>query len=642
VTPDKIQSYIELLAFALLSALVISYLLTPAVMKLGFLLGMVDEPGGRRIHENPTPRCGGLAVYLAFAATLALMCCAVRFPQIKEPAWIWAQTVLFAGTPLIVLGLIDDRWEVRPHVKLLGQIAIAAFAWNQGFRLEKLLGVEIIQALDLGATIFLYVAGMNAYNLIDGMDGVAAGLGAITGLGLAGLNLMIGNESMAAFCLALTGGCLGFLRFNFHPARVFLGDTGSMFIGYVLISLTLGSQARSTAVIMLIIPLLTMGVPMIDTGLAIWRRSVRRAMYPEKGGKVSVGDKDHLHHRLARRGLTQRRVAGLLYGLQAVVFLVGLLWVFLQSYRLAIFTVGFFAGSYVLFRYLASLEMTDSGRWIVDGIRRPGRMQLYSSLMPFMDVTILGVAFLFFSWLFSPDYPGLALNILVREAAAPVVGGPLIFIWAARYYRPQWTRARALDFFYLGLIATAGILVGFVVSPLPLQHSLRETLIFCLVFLTLTIPPMVTLRAFPRLVQDMLHYHERQKREQDSQNLNRVLVYGAGYGYTLITRAESFADTARREQYHLVGLIDDDPFLKNRMVHGHQVLGGLKDLRRLVEEQDIDEILVSTILDPENEDRLMGIAEEMNLRVKQSLFNSQVLRDFAVKKPGDSALPITI
>ena len=304
--------------------------------------------------------------------------------------------------------------------------------------------------------------------------------------------------------------------------------------------------------------------------------------------------------------------------------------------------MGFFAGSYVLFRYLASLEMTDSGRWIVDGIRRPGRMQLYSSLMPFMDVTILGVAFLFFSWLFSPDYPGLALNILVREAAAPVVGGPLIFIWAARYYRPQWTRARALDFFYLGLIATAGILVGFVVSPLPLQHSLRETLIFCLVFLTLTIPPMVTLRAFPRLVQDMLHYHERQKREQDSQNLNRVLVYGAGYGYTLITRAESFADTARREQYHLVGLIDDDPFLKNRMVHGHQVLGGLKDLRRLVEEQDIDEILVSTILDPENEDRLMGIAEEMNLRVKQSLFNSQVLRDFAVKKPGDSALPITI
>ena len=273
MTPDKIQSYIELLAFALLSALVISYLLTPAVMKLGFLLGMVDEPGGRRIHENPTPRCGGLAVYLAFAATLALMCCAVRFPQIKEPAWIWAQTVLFAGTPLIVLGLIDDRWEVRPHVKLLGQIAIAAFAWNQGFRLEKLLGVEIIQALDLGATIFLYVAGMNAYNLIDGMDGVAAGLGAITGLGLAGLNLMIGNESMAAFCLALTGGCLGFLRFNFHPARVFLGDTGSMFIGYVLISLTLGSQARSTAVIMLIIPLLTMGVPMIDTGLAIWRRS---------------------------------------------------------------------------------------------------------------------------------------------------------------------------------------------------------------------------------------------------------------------------------------------------------------------------------------------------------------------------------
>src|SRR5690606_24322518 len=129
-----------------------------------------------------------------------------------------------------------------------------------------------------------------------------------------------GNTGMAVLCFALTGACLGFLRYNFHPARVFLGDTGSMYVGFLLMSLTLVAHNRTTAAIMMIIPLLTMGVPLIDTGLAIWRRSVRRAMDPEKKGRVSNADKDHLHHRLARKGFTQRRVAVTLYSIQAVLF----------------------------------------------------------------------------------------------------------------------------------------------------------------------------------------------------------------------------------------------------------------------------------------------------------------------------------
>src|SRR5690606_14441125 len=150
--------------------------------------------------------------------------------------------------------------------------------------------------LDALPTVFLYVAGMYAYNLIDGVDGVAAGLAAITSLGLGILNLLLGNTGTAVMGFALTGACLGCLRYNFRPSRVFLVDIGSMYVGFLLMSLTLVAHSRTTAAIMIIIPLLTMGVPRIDTGLAIWRRSVRRAMDPEKKGRVSNADKDHLHH----------------------------------------------------------------------------------------------------------------------------------------------------------------------------------------------------------------------------------------------------------------------------------------------------------------------------------------------------------
>lgn len=632
---SALLNYLELISFGFFSALLLSFLLTPGVMKLGFALGMVDQPDERRIHLKPTPRCGGLGVFIAYSATLLMLNYWLDFPQMTAQSQSWVQAVIPVSVPLIVIGLLDDRWEIRPLFKLLGQIGVGLLAWDQGLNLGSLLGMTIPPLVDAGATVFLYIAAMNAYNLIDGMDGVAGGLGAITSLGLGALNLIIGNEAMAVMCFALTGACLGFLRYNFHPARIFLGDTGSMYIGFVLMSLTLVAHSRTTAAVMFIIPLLTMGVPLIDTGLAIWRRSVRRAMDPDKKSRVSSADKDHLHHRLARKGFTQRRVAVTLYVIQAVLFAVGLLWVFMQNYRIAIFTVAFFAGSYVVLRYLASLEMNDSGRWIVDGIRRPGRMQLYSSFMPLADILILFGALLFLSWLLAPTHSNLKVGKLIRETAGPLVGSPMILIWATRHYRMQWTRARALDFFSLGLVITTGILIGIAISPLAYHNSLRDILLIAMVILTPAVPLMVLFRAFPRLVQDMMQYHDRKNSLVDDCPQHRVLIYGAGYGYTLITRAESFDDSARKNSYCLVGLIDDNPYLRKRMVHGHHVLGALSDLPRLVRELDINEILVSTVLSPENETQLMKLATDLNLRVSQRIFTQRILRELPLQ-PDDT------
>lgn len=629
---ELLQTYGKILLFAFFSSVVISYLVTPAIMHLGRVFGIMDEPNERRIHTHPVPRCGGLAVFAAFSLSVYFLLQIIDLKEPLEHTRSWFLQVFPVTIPLILLGLADDKWEVSPIVKLLGQLAIAVLAWISGMRIGKFMGFEMLLIFDLGLTVLLYVIAMNAYNLIDGMDGVAGGLAAITGLGLCGLNITLGNEGQAAICLALTGACLGFLRYNFHPAKVFLGDTGSLYIGFVLMSLTLGSESRSAATILFIIPLLTMGVPLIDTGLAVWRRSVRKAIHPDQESKVSQADKDHLHHRLARQGLTQRRVALILYGIQTCVFILGLSWIFLQNYRMAIFTVAFFVGSFVLLRYLASLEMTDSGRWIVDGIRRPGRMQLYNSVLPWMDVLILSGALAILSWFLSHEFTNLQLNRVIKEAAGPAIGCPMILIWATRYYRLQWNRARAVDYFYFSLIAIAGVVIGVAISPLPLQHTLRDTLLFTLVILTLSIPTQLFLRIFPRLVQDMLHYHERQI-STGGQGGDRALIYGAGYGLTLVTRAESVEETRRRRTYEVVGLVDDNPNLRGQIIEGHTVLGSGQDLMSLCIDHHIREILISTKLPPHEEAHFLQVADELNLRVTQSTFTHSTLKEPSSSRP---------
>jgi UDP-GlcNAc:undecaprenyl-phosphate GlcNAc-1-phosphate transferase len=392
-------------------------------------------------------------------------------------------------------------------------------------------------------------------------------------------------------------------------------------------SLTLGSQSRSAAAVLFLIPLLTMGVPLIDTGLAIWRRSVRKAMSPGSAYRVSGADKDHLHHRLARRGLNQRKVAITLYALQAAIFGIGLLWLFLQNYRMAIFTVTFFAGSYVILRYLASLEMNDSGKWVVDGIRRPGRAQLYRSAMPFLDIVVISLSLVFLSWLLGSQFSRLSLNEIIRHAAAPVIGCPVILIWALKYYRVQWTRARPLRYFYLAIIITGGMVTGVALSPIAQLHTFKQSVLFTQVLLSIALPLMMFLRVFPRLVQDFMHYHERHRRHPSEEQLPRVLIYGAGYGFTLIVRSESFTDLAKRRQYQLIGLVDDDPHLRGRVIHGHEVMGTGHDLERLCALHDIEEILLSTTLSEEHLHHLMEVADQLDLKISRSMFANEVLRE---------------
>ncbi len=618
----------QFLFAAILCPFVLAYILTPLAMVLGRRLGMVDLPGGRKQHEGAIPRSGGLALFAAFHLSLALFSFLLSKDEHPLGLGLWTFQVQVSSLLVLATGLIDDRWQIRPIFKLLGQILAAATAWAVGLRLARLGGVDLPDAVDFAATVLLYVAAMNAYNLIDGMDGVAGGLGAVTGFGLAGLFLLMGSLDVAIASLILSGACLGFLRYNFHPARVFLGDTGSMMIGFLLICITLSTNARSAATVMMIVPLLALGVPLLDTGLAIWRRSVRKAMNPNAGNRVSQGDRDHLHHRLARKGLTQRRVALLLYAIQATVFVAGILMVTLQNYRIAIFSVAFFAGSYVLLKYLAGLEMTDSGRWIVDGIRKPEGRKVLRSLMPLFDVAILFLGLLILYGLTRGNLLNLKLGTLLKECVPTLIAFPVILIYATRYYRPMWSRARPMDYLYLTILCVMGILLGMAFTPIPSRHGLREASLLVLAYLALVMPALIALRVFPRLVQDIFHYHERRRIQGgDPSQCPRVLMYGAGYAFTLLARAESFDSSPQRRPYHVVGLIDDNEFLTGKLVHGHRVLGTLAELPDLIGKEKISEIVITTRLREEKANELLRAARVHHLKVSQWLTTNRILYD---------------
>ena len=241
MTAENLLKYliIPVLAFA------VTYSLTPPVMRLAAWLGMIDQPGQRRIHKRPVPLAGGLAVFAGFhsaCAALFLLPWAPFSSLLLQAGWL---KILCLTSIVLLIGLWDDRFGMPAVVKLAGQMAVGSLAYMLDMRLGGFFGIHLPLWIDLPATVFWFVAFINAFNLIDGMDGLATGLAAIAAFGLAGVFLIGNNPGDCLVMLALLGSCLAFLRFNFSPARIFLGDTGSMFLGCTLAALALNTMRQA-------------------------------------------------------------------------------------------------------------------------------------------------------------------------------------------------------------------------------------------------------------------------------------------------------------------------------------------------------------------------------------------------------------
>jgi len=307
--PDM-QLWLKVL-LAVAVAFLVAFGTTPIVKSFAQKVGAMDNPGEeRRIHNHPIPRMGGMAIFLGFLVSVVL------FAEVTRPV----QGILIGTVVIVATGVVDDIISLKYWIKLIAQILAAVIAVAHGVVIEVLMNPNIFSAnesifigiLSIPVTIFWIVGVTNAVNLIDGLDGLACGVSVISSVTMLVVALLVAEPNVAVILACLMGGCVGFIPYNFNPAKIFMGDTGALLLGYVLATVSIMGLFKFYAVITFVVPILALALPLFDTAFAIIRRLL-------KGQNPMTPDRGHLHHRLIDHGLSQKQAVAVLYSLSAML-----------------------------------------------------------------------------------------------------------------------------------------------------------------------------------------------------------------------------------------------------------------------------------------------------------------------------------
>jgi UDP-N-acetylmuramyl pentapeptide phosphotransferase/UDP-N-acetylglucosamine-1-phosphate transferase len=607
---------------------VVTYLLTPVVRSLAVRFGIVDLPDERRPHKLPTARGGGLAVFLGFHAACLV---AVAFPWPKfagELDFAWWQRLVLPSLVLLVVGLIDDIRGLRPLLKLGGQAVAAALIFLGGARFGSLFGHPLPMFLDFVMVEVWLLAVINAFNLIDGLDGLASGLAIISALGLCGIIALEHLPADVLVLLGLIGACLAFLRYNLHPASIFLGDTGSMFIGFTLGAVSLQTFTKSTFILSLTIPMLVLGVPIYDTLLAVWRRSARMYLIGDKAGSglnrigIMHADVEHLHHRLLKAGLSTRRVATLLCLGNALLVAFGLLMTSFQSHASGILLMVLLAGTYILLRHLALIELRDTGAALLAGLRRPTHSTLKALAYPVWDMACFAGAVAVSMWFFE------GTRVMFWRAwflDLPVWVTPTFILLAvSETYVTVWSRVRLRDILkltltlQLGLLASLGI--ALLIDP---YNNVQQCFIRALVIGSLCHPAILCSRMIYRFVEELVNW-SRAKSDMAGEG-KRVVLYGTGGRCWLFLSLRALDQPGRSDSRSIIGMIDDDPSLNSRWIYGYKVLGAGEDLPKLIAPNRISGVIIVEELNAKARKTLEEMAAKHGFQLSEWCFGERVI-----------------
>ncbi len=300
-----------LVGAALLTAMVVSFLMCPMVKSFAYKIGAIDVPkDNRRMHKKPVPRLGGLAIFLGFIVSMLL------FARVDHEM----QGILLGAVIIVVLGVVDDMSPLRASFKFIVQIVAALVAVFHGVVIETLSNPNVFSQspywnlgwIAIPVTVLWIVGITNAVNLIDGLDGLACGVSTISALTMLVIALLVSEADVAIIMAALVGACLGFMPYNRNPAKMFMGDTGSTFLGYILATISIQGLFKYYAIVSFAVPFLILGLPMFDTIFAIVRRLAH-------GQNPMAPDRGHIHHRLIDMGLNQKQAVASLYAVSSIL-----------------------------------------------------------------------------------------------------------------------------------------------------------------------------------------------------------------------------------------------------------------------------------------------------------------------------------
>ncbi|WP_273327198.1 glycosyltransferase family 4 protein [Vallitalea guaymasensis] len=311
------SNFIYIIAFAI--AFVIACFTTPLSKKFAYKVGAIDMPKARGMNTKPMPLAGGISIVLGFLVTIALIA-----PSIKDLELIHLLGLIIGGVVITIVGLLDDIYDLPAKLKLFFQILAALIVIITGTTIHAISwpwapgGVLLLGSFSNVITIIWIIGVTNAVNLIDGLDGLATGVSSIAALCLMFISILNGEPTAVLLTAALAGSCLGFLPHNFNPATIYMGDTGSTFLGFTLSVISIQGFIKSYTAITIIVAVLILGLPIFDTFFAILRRIAN-------GKPVMQADRGHLHHRLVDRGYSHKRAVLTLYGISGGFGIAGIL-----------------------------------------------------------------------------------------------------------------------------------------------------------------------------------------------------------------------------------------------------------------------------------------------------------------------------
>lgn len=555
---------------------VFSLLFIPLIRRLSSRFGKVVQPREDRWHREPTPTLGGVGIFLAFFAGLLVI-------SVVTQGWGEIHWGLLAGSVIVfLLGLLDDLKQITPPAKLLGQIIAATLVvflgYQTNFFTPKIPNSIVAQLPNIVLTFFWLVGISNAINLLDNMDGLAGGIALITAGFLSFFFGSANDMGMFFTAMSLTGALLGFLIFNFPPASIFMGDSGSLFLGFTLAALAIARQPQASNVFAVMgVPTLLFLLPILDTTLVTITRLLR-------GQSPAQGGRDHTSHRLIAFGLTERQTLFVLY---AVAILSGVAGIALETldYWLSLVFIPILVLSLALLAaYLGRLKVVTTSPPHSGAISRLMVELAYKrrTLEILLDFFLIGIAYYLAFWMhYGLSITDASLELFLRSLPIAFAGTYLAF-FTFGVYRGVW-RYVGVDDLLRYLKATLGSVV-LVAAAVLLVFTTGEyspaIFIFFAVFLFLGLA--ASRSTFK--VLDLIYGSQPRPAEQ------RVLILGAGDAGEMAVR---WILMNPQFGYRPVGFLDNDPYSTGRQIHGVGILGDLTQLEDFLTLKQVDGVLVT-------------------------------------------------
>ncbi len=546
----------------------LSILLTPVIRRIAVVRGYVAKPKEDRWHKRETALFGGIAIFVSFLIPYIIF---VQ-PNLESIG------IILCGSLIFGLGLFDDAKQIKPHTKLMGQIIIASLLISFGVSIK----VIPYQIISMPLTVLWIVAIVNSFNLLDNMDGLSAGIAAIVSSIIFLFAFLSGEFFLALPALILTGSLLGFLRYNFSPAKIFMGDCGSMFIGFMLATITLqGSWKESTHLLMILaIPVLVLAVPLLDTVFVTIARSM-------SSHKIFQGGKDHLSHRMVVLGLSDKKTVLVLYFISLffgaisvlsmfVSSLVALMLVLIASVTLIYFAI--FLGKVKVYTDEKAKDIKKrNGRVILDGMVMHKR-RILEVVVDFILICVAYVSayLLRFEGMLSYENQ----HLIVKSLPVIVIIKYIVF-FRFGLYRGIWRYVSVsdlIDVFKASLLASIATAMA-VLFIWRFQGFSRAVFVIDWLVLFVLISGTRIMERIYKEIFDQVRLGDK-----------KVLIYGAGDAGEIVLRE---IRNNKVLGYKPVGFVDDDEEKLGRRIHNVSVLGSKSDMARLIKQKEVREVIIA-------------------------------------------------